>query len=100
MASIEVKVALAIVAAVAAGFAAYQAEIVFAPLVLAVFIIGITWPLQQALQSRMPKLLALAITLIVIVAGGASVAPLIPLGFRRGGRPVVGRWGRESGVLR
>ena len=55
MASIEVKVALAIVAAVAVTFGAYQAASVFAPLVLALFIIGITWPLQQALQSRMPK---------------------------------------------
>ena len=44
-ASLEAKVALAIVAAVAVAFAAYQAASVFAPLVLALFIIGITWPL-------------------------------------------------------
>ena len=45
-ASLEAKVALAIVAAVAVAFAAYQAASVFAPLVLALFIIGITWPLR------------------------------------------------------
>src|SRR5262249_38197627 len=89
MASIEVKVAVAIVAAVAAGFAAYQAEIVFAPLVLALFIIGIAWPLQQALQLRMPKLLALAITLIVIVAVGLAFASLIAWGFGRVGRALM-----------
>ena len=52
MASIEAKVALAIGAAVAVAFAAYQAESVFAPLVLALFVIGISWPLQQALKSH------------------------------------------------
>jgi AI-2 transport protein TqsA len=46
MASTEVKVTLAIVAAAAVAFAAYEAASVFAPLVLALFIIGITWPLQ------------------------------------------------------
>ena len=89
MASREVKVALAIVAAVAVAFAAYQAESVFAPLVLALFVIGISWPLQQALQSRMPKLVALAITLIVIVAVGLAFGSLIAWGFGRVGRALV-----------
>ena len=41
--------------------AAYQAEAVFAPVALAVFVIGVVWPLQSRPQSRLPKLLALAI---------------------------------------
>ena len=67
-ASVEVKVSVAIVAAVAISFAAYQAASVFAPLVLALFIIAIVWPLQNWLQSRLPKLAALAITIIVTIA--------------------------------
>ena len=43
--SLEPKIALAIVAAVAVSFAAYQTASVFAPLVLALFIIAIVWPL-------------------------------------------------------
>jgi predicted PurR-regulated permease PerM len=89
MASGEVKVALAIVAAVAVAFAASQAEGVFAPLVLALFIIGITWPLQRWLQSRMPKLIALAITLIVIVAVGIAFASLVAWGFGRVGHALM-----------
>ena len=89
MASVEVKVALAIVAAVAVAFAAYQAASVFAPLVLALFIIGITWPLQRWLQARMPKLIALAITLIVIVAVGLAFASLVVWGFGRVGRALM-----------
>ena len=88
-AGLEGKVALAIVAAVAVAFAAYQAASVFAPLVLALFIIGITWPLQRWLQSRMPKLIALAITLIMIVAVGLAFASLVAWGFGRVGRALM-----------
>jgi AI-2 transport protein TqsA len=89
MALTEVKVTLAIVAAVAVAFAAYEAESVFAPLVLALFIIGITWPLQRWLQSRMPKLVALAITLIVIVAVALAFASLVVWGFGRVGHALM-----------
>jgi predicted PurR-regulated permease PerM len=46
---------------VAVSFAAYEAATVFAPLAIALFAIGIVWPLQHWLQARMPKLIALAI---------------------------------------
>ncbi len=85
----ETKVALAIVAVVVAAFAAYEAATVFAPLVLALFIIAIVWPLQRWLQARMPKLLALAITLIVIVAVGVGFASLVAWGFGRVGRALM-----------
>jgi AI-2 transport protein TqsA len=62
---------------------------VFAPLVLALFIIAITWPLQRWLQSHIPRLVALAITLIVIVAVGVAFASLIAWGFGRVGRALV-----------
>jgi len=88
-ASSTTKAALAIMAAVAVAFAAYQAASVFAPLVLALFIIAIVWPLQQGLQSRMPKLVALAITLIVIVAVGLAFASLVVWGFGRVGRAIM-----------
>jgi AI-2 transport protein TqsA len=85
----ETKVALAIVGAVTAAFAAYEAATVFAPLVLALFIIAIVWPLQRWLQVRMPKLLALAITLIVIVAVGVAFSSLVVWGFGRVGRALM-----------
>jgi predicted PurR-regulated permease PerM len=88
-ASSATKVPLAIIATVAVAFAAYQAASVFAPLVLALFIIAIVWPLQRRLQSRMPKLVALAITLIVIVAVGLAFASLVVWGFGRVGRAVM-----------
>ena len=57
----ELKISTAIVAAVAVSFAAYQAASVFAPLAIALFIIGIVWPLQNWLKTRMPKHFAIEI---------------------------------------
>jgi AI-2 transport protein TqsA len=88
-ASIEQKVTTAIVVATAASIAAYQAASVFAPLVLALFIIAVVWPLQHWLQPRMPKLVALAITIIVTVAVCLAFASLAVWGFGRVGRSLV-----------
>ncbi|NTE68852.1 AI-2E family transporter [Agrobacterium tumefaciens] len=56
----------------------FAAQAVFAPLFFALFIIAIVWPCQLALQTRLPRLLALLITLIItigfIVAIGSSLA--------------------------
>ena len=51
---------------------AYQAVSVFAPLVLALFIMAIIWPLQHRLQLHMPKLVALAITIIITIFIGLA----------------------------
>jgi AI-2 transport protein TqsA len=78
---------LAALVVIAAAVA--QASTVFAPLALALFIIAIVWPLQQRLQSRMPKLLALAITIIVTVATCLAFASFAVWGFSRVGRSIV-----------
>jgi len=86
---LELKIAVGIIAAVAISAAAYQAASVFAPLVLALFIIAIVWPLQNWLRMRMPSLVALAITLVVIVTVGLSFASLAVWGFGRVGHSLV-----------
>jgi predicted PurR-regulated permease PerM len=48
------NVSVGIIAAVMVCVAAYQANDVFAPLALALFIIALVWPLQSWLQARMP----------------------------------------------
>jgi predicted PurR-regulated permease PerM len=83
------KAALAIVATVVVAFGAYEATTVFAPLMLALFIIAIVWPLQRRLQIHLPKLVALAITLVVIVTVGLGFASLVAWGFGRVGRAVI-----------
>jgi AI-2 transport protein TqsA len=48
--------------------AAYFASTIVAPITFALFIIAIVWPLQSALQARMPKLLALTLTILATLA--------------------------------
>jgi AI-2 transport protein TqsA len=63
------NIAVGLIAAIAITVAAYQADVVFAPRTLCLFIIALIWPLQDWLQRRMPALLALAITMTVGDAG-------------------------------
>jgi predicted PurR-regulated permease PerM len=65
----------------------YLARSIFAPVTFAIFIIAIVWPLQSALQAKMPKLLALAITLFVTVVVVTVMGSLVAWGFG-----VVGHW--------
>jgi predicted PurR-regulated permease PerM len=83
------KIIVGIIAAVLLAAAASQGSTVFAPLALALFIIAIVWPLQRWLQSRMPKLLALSITMVVTVAVCLAFASLAIWGFGRVGRSLI-----------
>jgi len=83
------KITVGIIAAVLLAAAAAQASRVFAPLALAIFIIAIVWPLQNRLQARMPKLVALAITLIVTIAICLAFGSMVAWGFGRVGRSLV-----------
>ena len=78
--------------------AAQQASSVLAPLALALFIIAIVWPVQRWLQARMPKLLALAITIIVTISVCMAFASLAVWGFGRVGRSLVADAGRYQAL--
>src|SRR5262249_44621296 len=62
---------------------------VFAPLAFALFIIAIVWPLQSALQSRLPRLVALAMVMLGVVLVFMAFASLIVWGFGRVAQGVV-----------
>jgi AI-2 transport protein TqsA len=65
----------------------YLARSIFAPIAFAIFTIAIVWPVQSALQARMPKLLALAITILATVVVVTVLGSLVVWGFG-----VVGHW--------
>ncbi len=67
--------------------ALYLARSVLAPVAFSLFIIAIAWPLQRALQARIPKLLALAVTVLAILATISVLAFLMVWGFGR-----IGQW--------
>ena len=87
-AGLALKVSVGIIAGIMAIMAVSQAGVVLAPLTLALFAIAIVWPLQRRLQARLPKLLALAITIVVTVLICLGFASLVAWGFGRVGRSI------------
>jgi predicted PurR-regulated permease PerM len=83
------KIATGLVAVVVIAAALAEAKAVFEPLVLALFIIAIVWPLQHWLQLRLARLLALAVTIVVTVAVCLAFASLAVWGFSRVIRYIV-----------
>jgi predicted PurR-regulated permease PerM len=71
-----------LIALVAMFTVLYRASSVFAPVALALFIIAVVWPLQNYLQSNLPRLLALAIVVLVTVGVFVGFASLVAWGFR------------------
>jgi AI-2 transport protein TqsA len=67
--------------------AIHFAKAVVAPVAFALFLIAILWPLQARLHARIPRLLALAISILVLVVTFGSFASLVVWGLSR-----VGRW--------
>lgn len=75
-----------------AGF--YFAGAIIAPVTFSIFVVAIAWPLQRALQARIPKLLALAVTIIVTLAIIVVLVYLVVWGFGLVGQWLVGNTDR------
>jgi AI-2 transport protein TqsA len=78
---------LGLCTAVLAVAALYSARSIFAPVACSLFFIAIVWPLQRVLQARMPKLLALAATVLVTFLVLIILGSMIIWSFSR-----VGQW--------
>lgn len=67
--------------------AVFVAKAVVAPVAFSLFLIAMIWPLQSRLQARVPRLIALAISILVLVVAFSAFASLVVWAFGR-----VGRW--------
>lgn len=85
-----VGVGAAILVAAAMGIG----QPVFAPLVFALFIIAILWPLQAMLQARAPKLIALLVSMVVAICTFGAFAYLTTWAFSHVGRYAVAEAGQ------
>jgi AI-2 transport protein TqsA len=72
----------------------YVARSVFGPLAFSLFAIALVWPLQVALQRRLPKLLALFITLAITAIVIVTVGSAIVWGITRVGQWLIANTGR------
>ena len=62
-------------------------EVVFAPAAFAVFIVMVVWPMQSWLQARMPRMLAMLITIVATLICVALLLLLFAWGLS-----VIGQW--------
>ena len=83
------KIGIGIIAAILVIAVVAIASTVFAPLALAFFVIALVWPVQRWLQGWMPRLPALAITVLMTLAVGLVFASLAAWGFGRVGQSLV-----------
>ncbi len=83
------RVSLGIIAAILVAAALHQASEVFAPLALAAFVVAIVWPLQRRLQTRLPQVLALGVTLGVAGAVCLVLAAAVAWAFSHVGQSLV-----------
>jgi predicted PurR-regulated permease PerM len=70
-------------------FLLYQMRPVFAPLAFSFLVIAVVWPIQRELQTRVPKLIALAVSALVTFFIVTVFVSIVVWGFGRVGRYVV-----------
>ena len=74
-------VALVVCAAILAILLLQQARPVFAPLAFALLAMAIVWPVQRRLQTRLPKLVALAVSALVTFLIVTVFVSIVAWGF-------------------
>jgi AI-2 transport protein TqsA len=83
------RASIGVCTAVIVVTALYFAGTVFAPLAFALLIISMIWPVQKRLQARLPRLVALAVSMLVTVVILMAFGSLIAWSFGRVGRYIV-----------
>jgi predicted PurR-regulated permease PerM len=83
------RAALVLIATVAICAGLYFASSVFAPLAFALLIIAILQPVQKWLQAILPKLVALAITTVVLLVGFMVLGWLVAWTLGRVGQAIA-----------
>src|SRR5262245_36006096 len=76
-----VRTSLLLIASIVTLAALYYSQAIMAPVTFALFTVAIAWPLQSALQRRIPVLLALGVTIVVTLAILATLILLVAWGF-------------------
>ncbi len=89
MASAKSNTALGVIALIIAFAALSIASSVFAPLAFSALSIAVLWPVQERLQRVLPRFLAVAASMTLILFAFAGVGSLITWGFGRVVRAIM-----------
>jgi AI-2 transport protein TqsA len=71
----------------------YLASSILAPVAFSLFVVAVVWPLQRTLESRIPRLVALVVTLVVTLFVVTVLGYLVVWAFG-----TVGRWLIENAL--
>ncbi len=74
---------LAVCAVVVILAALYLGGSLFAPVFLAVFTVAIVWPLQRTMERRLPRIVAMALTVLATAAVVVALVSLVLWGLNR-----------------
>ena len=92
------KVAIGLIAIVVIFVALHLAAAIFAPLALALFIMAVIWPMQKRLAHRLPKLVALLISVVFTLAVVLFFVALVAWSFGRVGRGIIADSARYQAI--
>jgi predicted PurR-regulated permease PerM len=73
----QTRAMLAICTIILVAVALYFARSILAPFAFAIFMIAIVWPLQRALEKKLPQAVALLMTLVLTVAVVVAVSSMV-----------------------
>jgi AI-2 transport protein TqsA len=73
----QMRAMLAICTAILVAAALYLTRSIFAPLAFAIFMVAIVWPLQRALETKLPQAVALLLTLVLTLAVVVAVSSMV-----------------------
>ena len=73
----QTRAMLAICTTILVAAALYFARSIFAPLAFAIFMVALVWPLQRALETKLPQAVALLLTLLLTVAVVVAVSSMV-----------------------
>jgi AI-2 transport protein TqsA len=72
----------------------YFGSAIFAPVAMSLFVMAIVWPLQKTIEARIPRVLALLLTLVATVAVIGALAWMTAWGVGMVGRWLIANIGR------
>jgi len=85
-----IRVMLGLSTAILVVTALYFARAILAPVVFALFVIAIVWPITRRLSKHVPQFVALATTVLVTVAALLVLALMMAWGFGKAGQWLIG----------
>lgn len=80
---------LAVCTTVLVCIALHYGRAILAPVVFGLFVVAVAWPVQAALQARIPKLVALLVTVVAVAVVLTGLGTMIGWGFGRAARWLI-----------